>query len=579
MGPTARTTREPRTMLDATPHIIRVLLHDGELSEEALHRAEAAHPSGGPQLLAGLVELGLTTDRSVAAARARVCEHPFVDVEKFDVELRNALLLPRRFAERFSAFPLFVVDGVATVAVADPLDLQAIDQIRQITGCEIEPVVAEPTRISELIMRAYALIGVSDQENSSAAGAAADLGDADEPLVVAVNHVLMSAADQGASDIHINPDEAALHLRFRIDGVLKSQQGPPASVHAAIVQRLKVMAKLDLTESRRPQDGKFRFRHRGQPIDVRLSTVPTVHGENVVMRLLRSTAAFGSFADLGMPAEVCAWYEAATRRPHGMILITGPTGSGKTTTLYTALHNINGPDLNIMTIEDPVEYRLPLVRQIQVNTELDLTFARALRSILRQDPDVVLVGEIRDPETARIAAQAALTGHLVFSTLHTNDAVACVTRLRDLDVPPYAINGGLLGAIGQRLVRRLCPDCAAAHRPTEADAVGLGMDVGSLPAGAYRRAVGCNACGGSGYRGRCGVYEAMVLNRDIRALIERAAGEAEVREVARAAGMSTMFDDGMTKAAMGITSLGEVAALAGEVHGSVRGAGPVRSAA
>jgi type II secretory ATPase GspE/PulE/Tfp pilus assembly ATPase PilB-like protein len=377
--------------------------------------------------------------------------------------------------------------------------------------------------------------------------------------VAAVNQILSFAVDAGASDIHINPDEAELLLRYRVDGVLQSQQGPPRSVHTSIVQRLKVLAKLDLTQTRRPQDGKFRFTHRGENVDVRLSLIPTIHGENVVMRVLRSASKIGPVSGLGMPAEMTKWYEEAIERPHGMILVTGPTGSGKTTTLYTALNHLNSPSRNIITIEDPVEIRLPVIRQVQANADVGLSFAAALRSVLRQDPDVVLVGEIRDQETAKIAVQAALTGHLVLSTLHTNDAVGALARLKDFDVPNFAVNSALLCVIAQRLVRRLCDGCAA----PEDDALLQVAIPPSVRNTSFKKAVGCSACRNTGYKGRMGVFEMFRLTPGIRRLIEAEATPTQVAEAAFADGMKLMWEDGLEKAARGLTSLREVVQLRG----------------
>jgi len=376
--------------------------------------------------------------------------------------------------------------------------------------------------------------------------------------VAAVNQILAAAIDQGSSDVHVNPDEHDVHLRYRIDGVLRSQQAPGRAAHAGIVQRLKVMAKLDLTQTRKPQDGKFRYVHRGQSVDVRLSLVPTIHGENVVMRLLRSAATIGTIDALGMPTDVAGWYREAITKPNGMILVTGPTGSGKTTTLYTALASINSPDRNIMTIEDPVEVRLPMIRQIQVNSEIGLTFASALRSVLRQDPDIVLVGEIRDQETAKIAVQAALTGHLVFSTLHTNDAVGSVARLRDFDVPGFAINNALLCAIAQRLVRRVCEQCAMPFSPTADEIKLLGLPEGSK---GFRVGAGCAACVNTGVRGRLGVYEMMRMTSRVRRLIESNATSSEIRAAAGQEGMRSIWDDGVEKARDGMIPVGELLKL------------------
>jgi type II secretory ATPase GspE/PulE/Tfp pilus assembly ATPase PilB-like protein len=387
--------------------------------------------------------------------------------------------------------------------------------------------------------------------------AAAAAAEAAQPVVAAVNQLLADAASQRTSDIHINPDEGALHLRYRIDGVLQSRQGPPLSMHAGIVQRLKVMANLDLTQTRRPQDGKFRFRHNGSLLDVRVSTMPTVCGENVVMRLLASTQAIHDFPELGVPAPLATEFEELLAQPYGMILVTGPTGSGKTTTLYTALHKLNDPSSNIMTIEDPVEIRMPYVRQIQVHPEIGLTFSNALRSILRQDPDVVLVGEIRDGDTASIALQAALTGHMVLSTIHTNDSVGAVSRLRDFGLPSFVINSAILGVMAQRLVRRVCEHCTTPI--TIDDSWRKRFQLENEVTG-FVKGKGCGRCAQSGYRGRVGMYELLSMNPAVKVHVEKGDSTDRIRDAAVATGMRLMWQDGVEKARVGLTTLEEIAA-------------------
>jgi type IV pilus assembly protein PilB len=544
-------------MLDAREFVLQTLLEDGRLTNEQAEKARAHAASNSTPVLDAVIALKICSSRDIAITRAKMSECAFVDLSQFTTDIRNAQLMPRAMAERLVAFPLFVIDDVATVAMDDPLDLRALDQLRQALHREIDPVLCVSEQLRALISRAYSL-SIEEQKP----GELDDSGEStlgDEPVVAAVNQIIVSAIDTGASDIHINPDEQGLHLRYRVDGVLSSQQGPPRSMHTGMVQRLKVMSKLDLTQTRRPQDGKFRFQHRGQAIDVRLSIVPTVHGENVVMRLLRPAAAIGDLSELMMPAEVRGWFEDMITRPHGMILVSGPTGSGKTTTLYTALHRINSPDVNIMTIEDPVEIRMPLIRQVQVNPEIGLDFAAALRSFLRQDPDVMLVGEIRDAETARIAVQAALTGHLVFSTVHTNDAPGAVARLRDLGVPGFAINNALLCAIAQRLVRRICEGCVGPDEVTESKRVMMGLKPAQTQG--LVRGYGCARCLNCGYRGRLGVFEMMRVTPGLQELIERDASSTQIRELAHAEGMKDMWEDGLRKAQQGMTTLDELLKL------------------
>ncbi len=545
-------------MLDSRHFIIRTLLADGLIKEPDVRRATERAVATGGDVLDAMVSLGIVTSRRLAIARAKICEYPFVDIGQFEIDIRNSRLLARSVSERLVAFPLFMLGEVATVAMLDPLNLQAIDQLRQLLKCDVDPVIADAEQLRALIARAYSLAG-TDSTPAEALGASADGGltTGQEPIVAAVNQIINGAIEAGASDVHINPDENELLIRYRVDGALLVVQGPQRAVHEGLVQRLKVLSRLDLTQTRKPQDGKFRFAFRDQTVDVRLSVVPTIHGENVVMRLLRPGGQLGPIEGLGMPDAMARDYAQLVRRPHGMILVTGPTGSGKTTTLYTALAAINTPDRNIITIEDPVEIRLPMIRQVQVNAEIGLTFASTLRSVLRQDPDVVLVGEIRDADTAKIAVQAALTGHLVFSTLHTNDAVGAIARLRDFGVPSFAINNALLCVIAQRLVRRLCTSCCTPESDTSL--------IQALPAdfrkGSFRAPQGCAACKSTGYKGRAGVYEMLRVSRRVQIAIESEQQRDVIERIAHEEGMRPMLLDGLAKAAAGVTSLAEAARL------------------
>ncbi|UCD74464.1 MAG: type II/IV secretion system protein, partial [Phycisphaerales bacterium] len=425
-------------MHDQDVFLQRALLDASLVTPEQLATARQHGADHDVDLVDALVQTEVLTSRQIALTRADLCEVPFVSIADYETCFANTGLVPRAVAERYFVFPLFMIDDVLTLAMEDPLNLDAADQVRQVAKCEVDPVLCDRELLRALIARAYSL-SAAESDGGDAVEVEIDAVDIEssQPVVAAVNQMMADAADERASDIHLNPDEHELHLRHRIDGVLHEKQGPPLSMHLPIVQRLKVMAHLDLTQTRRPQDGKFRFRHRGEQVDVRLSTIPTVCGENVVMRLLTNNVAIQDFHELGMPASLAAEMRDLLIQPYGMLLVTGPTGSGKTTTLYTCLSKLNDPSRNILTIEDPVEIRMPYVRQVQVHTEIGLTFASALRSILRQDPDVVLVGEIRDNETATIALQAALTGHLVLSTVHTNDAAGAVARLRDYGLPSF----------------------------------------------------------------------------------------------------------------------------------------------
>jgi type IV pilus assembly protein PilB len=544
-------------MLDTSEFIMQALVETGTINNEASDRLREYIAENNIGFDEAVIRSNIVSPHDVAIVKATICEYPFADIKKFDIDIRQSRAMPKSMSERLRAFPLFIFGDIATVGMEDPLDLQAIDELRQILKKQIEPVVCDAQQLRLLITRAYTLdTGVAEIDDE---GGEVEFDNSNEPVVAAVNQILFNAAEAKSSDIHINPEDKSLMLRFRVDGVLQSQRGPDISMHEGLIQRLKVMAHLDVTQSRRPQDGKFRFKHNGAPIDVRLSIIPTIHGENAVLRLLSSASQIGQIKDLGMPRDVTDAFSQMVHKPHGIVLVTGPTGSGKTTTLYTALNEINVPERNIMTIEDPVEIRLPMVRQVQANAEIGMTFASALRSILRQDPDVVLLGEIRDPETAKIAVQAALTGHLVFSTLHTNDAIGAIPRLLEFGVPPFAINNALLGVMAQRLVRKVCSDCAETDTPERHEMLELGLD----PNGddQFLMGKGCTKCMNLGYKGRVGVYELLCATSGVRELIDRSAPASEIFECARSEGMRLMLEDGIEKARLGLTSIEEVRKL------------------
>ena len=545
-------------MIGNNDYLGRYMLEENLITNDQLRAAEKIATDQGVPLAEALVLSGVSTDRAIAIARASLCESVYVDLTHFEIDIHNAELLPRTIAERHLAFPLFAIDNTITVAMADPMNLDAIDRLRQALRAEIEPVLCQRDELSALIGRAYRLAQLGETSKPTEQVQLYDGDGNDEPIIAAVNQILSDAISHNASDVHISPCEKELQLRYRVDGRLRSQQSPPIGAHPGIVQRLKVMARLDLTQTRRPQDGKIRFRHPSGDIDIRLSTIPTVHGENVVMRLLRPNTDILDFAELGMDDHTRAVIEPMFSHPHGMILVTGPTGSGKTSTLFTGIKKLNTPDRNIMTIEDPVEIRLPGIRQIQANAEIGLSFSNALRSILRQDPDIVLLGEIRDDETAQIATQASLTGHLVLSTLHTNDAAGAITRLRNLGVAGFVINAVLIGVIAQRLVRRICSNCTIQHAPEAS----LLHRFGVTDATNFASGKGCPNCAGSGYRGRVGLYESITVNAHIAELIENGASTQQIAAAAQEHGMRPMWRDGFIKAQSGQTTLEEVAQVA-----------------
>lgn len=552
-------------MLEASEFILQSLIEEGKLIQGDVDDIHQYATEYNATIDEAALKLGKITARDIGLAKAIVCEYPFVDIEMFDIDIANSRRLPKSMAERNNSFPLFVVGDIATVAMEEPLDLQALDEIRQSLRMQIDPVVVDALKLKSLISRAYSLDTSIEVDEDSHDELAVSIDQ--EPIVAAVNQILFSAAEMNASDIHVNPDDKVLHLRYRVDGALTTHRGPDVSLHEGIIQRLKVMAHLDVAQTRRPQDGKFRFTFNGQHVDVRLSLIPTIYGENAVLRLLSSASKIGQVADLGMPAAMSETFERMISKPHGMVLVTGPTGSGKTTTLYTALNQINSPDRNIMTIEDPVEIRLPMIRQVQANPAIGLNFASALRSMLRQDPDVILVGEIRDEETAKIAMQAALTGHLVFSTLHTNDAVGAIPRLREFGVPSFALNNALLGVMAQRLVRKVCTDCVIEDTPEEHELLSLGIDPKS--GGKFVTGKGCAKCMNTGYKGRTGVYELFSATASVRALIDIDAPFADLVVAARESGMRSMLECGVELAQMGITTIEEVNKLHATVDGAI----------
>jgi type II secretory ATPase GspE/PulE/Tfp pilus assembly ATPase PilB-like protein len=465
---------------------------------------------------------------------------------------------------------MFKVDGALTVAVDDPTNLWAIDEAARMTGCEVQLVVTSAdcvhSLLDDLMDDGPGSFEIDDfvgdveegevqviEEKGDETLNLQELADM-SPVVRLVNFILFRAIGDRASDIHIEPDDHVLRVRHRIDGELRELMRPPTGMHAAIVSRLKVMADLDISERRKPQDGRFRVRLDTRAVDVRMSTLPTVHGEKVVLRIMDRGSLRITLSNLGIGHQRLQAFQDLIHRPDGIILVAGPTGSGKTTTLYAALDEINEPGKNICTVENPVEYNLRGINQVQANVKGGLGFADALRSLLRQDPDVLMIGEIRDAETASIAVQASLTGHLVLATLHTNDATSAVTRLINIGVAPYLIGAALRGVLSQRLVRCLCPTCREPYDPSPASR----RRFTDLPTGQYYRARGCDACRGAGYLGRIGVYELLLVTDDFADLISRGPSLGDLRRLAQKQGLMTLQSDSLRKASEGITSLDEL---------------------
>lgn len=471
-------------------------------------------------------------------------------------------------AMRLHVLPMFRIHNLLTVAMAEPQSLPTIDRLRQMTGCRIKPVLAMEKDIHQFILRHTqtevdldALAGdhfeeVSDRDTGQ--HSIVDLDDTTQgpPVVRLINAVLMSAIQNRASDIHIEPSRTGSRIRCRVDGVLRQLVQPPVGMHAAIVSRVKVIGQMDIAEKRLPQDGRARLRVKGREIDLRLSSMPTLLGEKLVLRILDKENLNANMESLGFRPGALDTLKRILNQPYGLVLVTGPTGSGKTTTLYSMLDLLRNPETNIVTVEDPVEYQLDLINQVQVHEAVGMTFAQALRSILRQDPDVIMVGEIRDEETARVAVQAALTGHLVLATLHTNDAPSTVSRLLDMNVEPYLLSGALNGVVSQRLARTVCANCATLYRPEDRVLIqtGVTLDAGSR----FRKGIGCTRCHGSGYQGRVGIYEVMEVSGEVRRLVHHAAASHELREASQKQGGLSLRQEGQVLAQAGKTTLEEV---------------------
>jgi general secretion pathway protein E len=463
-------------------------------------------------------------------------------------------------------FPLGQQEGALRVAVADPYDSRPLNDLAILTGERILPVVAPADEILRAINRDFErrsdgakemVEEIAAGENDSRAPEPEDLLDVSDeaPVIRFVNSLITQGYKERASDIHIEPFETELIVRYRIDGILYEALRPPHKSHAAIVSRIKIMAALNIAEKRLPQDGRFRVRIAGKDVDVRVSTLPTAFGERVVLRLLDHGSQVLQLEDIGLAADLLHQLDLMIRKSHGIFLVTGPTGSGKTTTLYAALTRLNNREKNIITVEDPIEYQLPGVGQIQVNAKIDLTFANGLRSILRQDPDIIMVGEIRDAETAEIAVQSALTGHMVFSTLHTNDAAGALTRLVEMGIEPFLAASSIVGIIAQRLVRQICPHCRESYRPSPNLLADAGLpDDGAL----YYRGRGCERCLGLGYRGRSGIYELLPVEEETRELLLARKDAATIKAAAQRKGMKSLRDAGLAKAAAGETTLEEI---------------------
>jgi general secretion pathway protein E len=544
-----------------------IFVQEGLTTPDVVERALARAQTTGELVGEALVALGAVTEDDVLRALALQQNLPYLWREEMPSTVPVLKNVSAKYLRQYRVVPISIEGSVLTVASADPLNTIIADELRQATGLTVKLVVSSPAGILEAIDRSYdgaatplqrIVEGMEDEGGPSGDEDVNHLRDMafEAPVVRLVNLLVENAIAAEASDIHIEPFEDTLRIRYRIDGLLYDQEAPPRRLQAAVTSRIKIMSEMNIAERRLPQDGRIRVTLHGQRVDIRVSTMPTVHGESIVMRLLQRSTVFLPLEKLGFPSNTLARFESLIKRPHGIVLVTGPTGSGKTTTLYAALDKINSPGVKIITVEDPVEYQLKGVNQIPVKAKIGLTFANGLRHIVRQDPDVILVGEIRDLETAEIAIQASLTGHLVFSTLHTNDAPGAITRLQDMGVEPYLVASVLEGVLAQRLVRRICVACRVPDAPSQADLDALGIRA-SADVTLYR-GKGCDDCRGTGYRGRSAIYEMFGIDEDARSLMLRRASARDIRVHAIERGMTTLRLDGWQRACEGVTTVEEI---------------------
>ncbi len=543
-----------------------ILVDRGLLSQEQLQDAERRHRDTGQSLGRVLVDERLVGEKDLVSALASQIGIGFVDLDDAEVDGRATTLLSDAIMRRHSILPVGFEDGKLLVAMSDPSNVVAMDDVRTITNMEVKPLVATKGDVARAIDK-YASMSEDIQAIAGNLAGEDDAPDLEElhsvtedaPIVKFVNLLITQAVSDSASDIHIEPGEKELRVRYRIDGVLHEVMKSPRSIQKGVISRLKIMAEVDIAERRIPQDGRIALTVHGKQIDLRFSTLPTVYGEKIVMRILDKSSVMLSLDDLGFLDHNLARFQEAYRKPYGMILVTGPTGSGKSTTLYATLNVVNHEGVNIITTEDPVEYRLAGISQVQVNNKAGLTFASALRSILRQDPDIVLVGEMRDRETAHIGVEAALTGHLVLSTLHTNDAPSALTRLTEMGIEPFLVGSAVDCVLAQRLARRVCSRCVELARPEAEMFKAAGFDddiVDERPE--VPQARGCSACSHTGYRGRLAIHEVMTVTEEIERLAVARASSEEIARTAVEQGMRQLRDDGLEKVLLGRTTIDEI---------------------
>lgn len=535
-----------------------------------------------------LVGRGVLTEEKIARTLSEQLGFGYVDLNEMNVELKALDLVPKDLCEKFMLIPVFISQNTLTVAMANALDVNAVDKVQTASGLRIRPVFACPSDIRKALEK-RSDPGRSGARAPSSAPAVVKPMNADatmgqggghfadpatslhqqanlKPVIERVNQIVEKAVEMGASDVHLEPEKKKFVCRYRVDGILRAMEPIPFEEQAAVISRIKIMADMDIAEKRLPQDGRFRMNVVDRDVDLRVSTFPSIYGENMVLRILDRSSGLLKMGDLGFSAQDLETFRKLVRKPYGMILVTGPTGSGKTTALYAALSEINSAEKNIITLEDPVEYEIANVRQSQINVKAGLTFALGLRSIVRQDPDIIMIGEIRDKETADIAIHAALTGHLVLSTLHTNDAPSAAARLIDMGVEPFLVATSVIGIVAQRLIRTLCPACKRSYPPSKELLAQLGLDEDLIKENiSFYQEKGCAKCKNMGYSGRTGIYELLVTNEYVRELITKKSSATRIRDEAIKLGMRSLRDSGIEKVRMGITSVSEIIRVTEEI--------------
>jgi general secretion pathway protein E/type IV pilus assembly protein PilB len=549
-------------------YTIEILLETALITKSQVERARADHNSN-ESLVQGLIRQGSVTQEDVTRALAAQAQMDFVDISAITVADDIVKLVPRDLAKRFNIVPVAETESGLMIAISDPLDFDTFDALHHMLGRDLEFVCATPEAIHTAFRKYY---GTADEaadelegtlghiEITGEGGGSGVEGDAvDAPIVKMVTMMLIEAYNMRASDIHLEPLEKRFRVRFRVDGVLAEMNNPPKKLQSAIISRLKIMTgQMSIAEKRLPQDGRIQVKMGKKSIDLRVSSVPTVHGESIVMRILDKTSLSLGLPQLGFLSDDQAIFEQLITLPDGILLVTGPTGSGKTTTLYACLNYINKPDKKLITVEDPVEYQMNGINQVQVNADIGMSFPAALRSILRQAPNVIMIGEIRDPDTANIAINASLTGHLVFSTLHTNDAPSAVARLVDIGVQPFLVSSAVRAIVAQRLVRKVCPNCKQPYEMTEGEMSALGIDFAQLSESSVVKGLGCDACKHRGYKGRAGIFEIFLIDDEVRHMVNNKSNTVELRKRAREMGMRTLREDGIRKVLSGMTTAEEV---------------------